>query len=115
VTYGETDATYEAELGYELNPRYWGQGYATEAAAAMVGFGFEHVGAHRVWAYCLAANERSALVMDRLGMKREGHLRENHRMGDRWWDSYLYAVLAEDWARRRTDGTPQEKTGGASL
>jgi RimJ/RimL family protein N-acetyltransferase len=87
----------EAELGYTLNRRFWGQGYATEAARAFVAFGFEELGLHRVYATCDPANTASARVMEKIDMQREGHLREHRWMKGRWRDSYLYAILEQEW------------------
>ncbi len=94
VDFGVPDATFEADMGYELDPAYWGHGYATEAAAAMVDFAWDKLKVHRVWAYCLAENEPSWRVMERIGFQREGHLRENEWMRGRWWDTYVYARIS---------------------
>ena len=88
---------WEADVGYELSPRYWGHGYATEAARAMVDFGFREVGLQRVSSWCIADNLASARVLERLGFRREGRLRRNEYFKGRWWDTLLYALLAEDW------------------
>ena len=88
---------FQAELGYELDPAYWGQGYATEVGRAMLAFGFKELHLHRVWAGCLAENAASAHVLEKLGMRREGHLRENQWMKGRWWDTWLYAILLHEW------------------
>jgi ribosomal-protein-alanine N-acetyltransferase len=60
-----------AEIGYELNPDEWGRGYATEAARAMLAFGFTEFALRRAWANCVAENTASARVLARLGMRRE--------------------------------------------
>jgi ribosomal-protein-alanine N-acetyltransferase len=87
----------EAELGYELSPAYWGQGYATEAAEAMMSFGFETLGLHRICAYTVAENVASQRVMERLGMCREGRLRENRWFKGHWRDTLVYGILEDDW------------------
>jgi ribosomal-protein-alanine N-acetyltransferase len=87
----------EAELGYCFNRRFWGQGYATEAARAFVAFGFAELGLHRIYATCDPANVASARVMEKIGMQREGHLRGHRWMKGRWRDSYLYAILEQEW------------------
>lgn len=87
----------EADLGYELDPAHWQRGYATEAAHAIVDFGFRHFGVHRIWAGCIADNIASAHVLEKLGMKLEGRFRENRFFKDRWWDSLYYAVLDREW------------------
>jgi RimJ/RimL family protein N-acetyltransferase len=85
-----------ADIGYELDPRFWGCGYATEAARAMLSYGFGPLGMHRITAECLAENSASAHVLEKIGMRREGHLRENVWMKGRRWDTFLYAILASD-------------------
>jgi ribosomal-protein-alanine N-acetyltransferase len=100
VRKASADAT-EAELGYELAPDVWGHGYATEAAYAMVSFGFRELGVHRICAYCNADNLASARVLERLGMQREGRLRERAYYKGRWWDELVYGLLEEEWASSR--------------
>lgn len=92
-----------AELGYEIAPDYWGKGYATEAARAMLRFGFEKLEMHRIQANCVAQNTASARVLEKIGMVREGRLRQNVWMKQRWWDTLLYAVLVQEWRARGDD------------
>ena len=87
----------EANMGYEFDPDYWNQGYATEAAHAMVDFGFQHFGVHRIWADCVAENTGSAHVLEKLGMKLEGCLREKEYFKGKYWDALLYAILEQEW------------------
>jgi ribosomal-protein-alanine N-acetyltransferase len=61
-----------AEIGYWLGKPYWGQGYAVEAARALVGFGLEQMGLQRVEAKCFAGNRAGQRVIEKLGMKFEG-------------------------------------------
>ncbi len=88
---------WEADVGYELAPEHWGRRYATEAARAMVSFGFGELGLHRVSSWCIADNVASARVLEKLGMRQEGRLRNNEYFKGRWWDTLLYAVLEEEW------------------
>jgi ribosomal-protein-alanine N-acetyltransferase len=99
----ETVDDIEAELGYEIAPDYWERAYATEAAREMVRFGFEEMGLHRIWGWCIADNEGSVRVMEKLGMQREGRLRESRWMKGRWWDRLLYGILEDEW--RAWNGT----------
>ena len=87
----------EANIGYELDPRHWNNGYATEAASAVVDFGFNRFGVHRIWADCIAENTGSAHVLEKLGMKLEGRLREHKFFKGKWWDTLIYAILADEW------------------
>jgi RimJ/RimL family protein N-acetyltransferase len=88
---------FEANIGYELDPQHWNYGYATEAAHAVVYFGFQHFGVHRIWADCVADNVGSAHVLEKLGMKLEGRLREKDYFKGRWWDTLIFAILEEEW------------------
>lgn len=83
-----------AELGFVLQRRSWGQGYASEAAGALADFAFDHLGIHRVWAICATANAASVKVLERIGMVREGTLREHLLVGDVFHDTYLYGRVA---------------------
>lgn len=88
----------QAELGYRLSQNCWGQGYATEAAQALVSSGFATMGLHRIYALCHPDNTGSQRVMEKMGMQYEGHLREDWRYRNgAWRDSLLYAVLHQDW------------------
>ncbi|MGV0101889.1 GNAT family N-acetyltransferase [Nostoc sp. DSM 114160] len=87
----------EANIGYELNTQYWGQGYATEAAQAILKFGFEELRMHRIWSWCISENVASVKVLEKIGMRREGHLREKELIKGRWYDNFLYAILDHEW------------------
>ena len=87
-----------ADMGYCLHRDFWGHGFATEAARALVGFGFEQLGMHRIFATCDTENVTSARILEKIGMQREAHLREDTLLRGKWRDSYLYAVLEDDRA-----------------
>jgi RimJ/RimL family protein N-acetyltransferase len=89
--------SHEADLGFELDPQYWGRGYATEAARAFVNFGFTELRLHRIWSWCIADNQGSSRVLEKLGMRCEGTLRENEYFKDQWWDTFIYAILDREW------------------
>lgn len=95
-------AQREANIGYELNPDDWGRGFATEAARAIIGFGFGELGLHRVWAECVADNAGSAGVLEKLGLRREAHFRQHRWSKDRWWDTLIYAILDDEWRAAQT-------------
>jgi len=92
----------EANIGYELHPDEWGQGFATEAATAIVRFGFEDLELHRIWAEVNADNVASTRVLTKLGMQREARFREHQWFKNRWWDTEIYAILDREWAARRS-------------
>jgi len=94
---------YEGDIGYELDPNYWGKGYATESARAVLQFGFTQMNLHRICAYCVADNVGSAHVLEKLGMRLEGHLREHRYYKNRWWDTLIYAILCDEWWMQDTE------------
>jgi ribosomal-protein-alanine N-acetyltransferase len=99
----------EADMGYELDPKHWNHGYATEAAHTLVDFGFNRFGVHRVWSWCVADNVGSAHVLEKLGMRLEGQLRENEYHRGRWWDTKMYAILADEWSLHKRSHPVQWK------
>jgi len=80
-----------------MHPDHRGHGYATEAAAAMLGLGFEGLGLHRIVGRLDARNDASARVLERLGMRREAHFVENEFVKGEWCDELVYAMLASEW------------------
>jgi RimJ/RimL family protein N-acetyltransferase len=89
------------EVGYVFDAAYEGHGYATEGAAMIVELAFAGLGAHRVSGRLDARNERSARVLERLGMRREAHFLENEFVKGEWTDELVYAVLEPEWRALR--------------
>jgi RimJ/RimL family protein N-acetyltransferase len=96
----------EADIGYELAPEHWGNGYATEAARALVRFGFEELGLHRIWSWCIADNSASAHVLRKIGMREEGRQRDKEYFKGRYWDTLLFGMLEEEWRESRLREAP---------
>lgn len=90
------DHTYE--IGWVLNPRHYNRGYASEAAYALLKYGFEELKVHRIIATCQPENLPSYRVMEKIGMRREGHHIKCIPHDDEWWDEYYYAILEEEWS-----------------
>jgi RimJ/RimL family protein N-acetyltransferase len=86
----------QGELGFILHPAYQGQGYAREAASEMLRLGFRELRLHRIIGRCDVRNVASACLMERLGMRREAHFRENEWFKGAWGDEYVYALLAAE-------------------
>ena len=97
---------WEADIGYELAPTQWGNGYATEAARALVDYGFEELRLDRISSWCIADNTASARVLERLGFRQEGRLRSNEYFKGRWWDTLVFALLRDEWERQALDRNP---------
>jgi len=91
------------ELGYVFNPEFYGKGYATEGCRAVIDYGFRYLKVRRVVAMCNPDNISSWRLLERLNMRREGHLLKNiyfkvNKNGEPLWsDTYEYAILAEEW------------------
>ncbi|NLK09287.1 MAG: GNAT family N-acetyltransferase [Firmicutes bacterium] len=85
------------ELGYWIGKPYWNKGYCTEAARALVDFGFEKVGLNRIQARHLVTNPASGRVMQKLGMQCEGVLRQVVLARGHYKDLALCAILREEY------------------
>lgn len=97
--YLDTREENARELGYVFLREIWGNGYATEAAKAMLEKAFRE-GAHRVYAMCNPENTASWKLLERLHMRREAHFVQNtvfHKEIPAWQDTYVYAILREEW------------------
>jgi ribosomal-protein-alanine N-acetyltransferase len=86
-----------AELGYWLGAESWGSGFATEAAEALLEFGFRDLQLSKVYAQVLEGNRPSCHVLEKLGMIEEGVRRRHIRKGKRLLDVTLYGMLKEEW------------------
>lgn len=91
------------EIGYVFNPKYHGNGYAAEACKAVIDYGFRKLKVRRVIAMCNPDNIPSWKLLERLKMRREGHLHKNiyfktnEKNEPIWNDTYEYAILADEW------------------
>jgi [ribosomal protein S5]-alanine N-acetyltransferase len=85
-----------AELGYWIGVSYWGNGYATEAAQAVVKYGFETLHLHRIFASHYTNNPASARVLKKTGMRPEGTQRAHILKWGEFLDIDLYGMLASD-------------------
>jgi RimJ/RimL family protein N-acetyltransferase len=96
---GLKDIDYEhlrAELGYWVGVAWWRRGIATEAARAVLVHAFDSLGLNRVSAHCMVRNPASGKVLERLGMQREGVLRQRVLKEGRFEDVALYGLLRSD-------------------
>lgn len=87
-------------LGYLAHPKFFGNGYVTEAVGAVMKVGFETAGLHRISAHCDARNIGSWRVMEKLGMRREAHFREHMIFKGGWDEELVYAILEDEWRAR---------------
>ena len=89
------------EVGWILNPRYQGHGYATEAANAILRFGFDELDLFWVISFCDVRNSASYHLMERLGMQRLAQFKGNKLAKGEWRDEFVYSILAPEWQAMR--------------
>ncbi len=93
-----------AEMGYWVGKPYWNNGYCTEAARAVVAYGFEKLDLERIYANYMARNPASGRVLAKLGMIEEGHLRRHRRKFGRYEDLIVCGMLRSEWQERKRAG-----------
>ncbi len=86
-----------AEIGYWIGKPYWNQGHCTEAASSVLKYGFEILGLNRIYATHFSRNPASGRVMQKIGMKHEGHLRQHIKKWGHYEDFETYAILRSDY------------------
>lgn len=91
----------EGEIGFAVHTGYHHQGYATEAANAMLRLGFNDLDLHRIIAVCLAENVSSIRLLRRLGMRQEAHLRDSLFFKGAWVDQLVFGLLRHEWRPER--------------
>ncbi len=91
------DDPRQGEIGYTLARDQQGQGYATEAIRAVLAYAFETLSLHRVIATVDCRNAPSFRLLERVGMRREGHFLQHAWYKGEWCDEYLYAMLRSEW------------------
>jgi ribosomal-protein-alanine N-acetyltransferase len=85
-----------ALLSYVLARPYWGKGLMTEALRAIIAFGFDHYQLHRIEAHVVVSNQASLGVLQKLGFKKEGFLRERFYENNHFHDEWVFALLKSD-------------------
>lgn len=95
--YLENNFGGHGEIGYFLLPDYWGNGYATEIACMLLEIGFRHIGMHRLCASCHIENKKSEHIMKKIGMTKEGRLRQVRFKNGGWYDELRYSMLEKEW------------------
>ncbi|WP_340023617.1 GNAT family protein [Paenibacillus sp. FSL K6-1096] len=88
------------EIGYTLAPEHQGKGYVHEALGGLFGYIFDTLDKHKIIAFTDVRNGKSIRVLERKGMRREGHLLQNYWSKGSWTDEYQYALLASEWRNR---------------
>ena len=89
------------DISYILSPEHRGKGIVSEALGAMLDYGFDHMNLHSVEAGVTPGNDASTRMLQRLGFRLEGHLRENFLTDRGFVDSLIYSLLRRDWDSAR--------------
>lgn len=85
-----------AEIGYMIGKKYWNKGYMTEALREVISFGFNKMGLNRIEALCMLDNAASVKVLEKVGMKFEGVLRQHLFAKGRFYDMKIYSILKSE-------------------
>jgi ribosomal-protein-alanine N-acetyltransferase len=93
-----------AEIGYELRSSHWRQGLMTEALSAVLAYGFDEMGLHRIEATPLASNAASRGLLLQLGFRHEGTLRQRIPFRGRFEDQLYYGLMCSDRSRLPASG-----------
>lgn len=89
------------EIGWVFNPNFHKKGYASEAAEALMDYGFKELEIHRMIATCQPENIGSNKMMCHLDMRLEGKFKQCIPVADGWWDENYYAILASEWRQEK--------------
>ncbi len=92
--------SYMAELGYELNRKYWGRGIMNEALSYLVNWAFSTMGLNRMEACPLKKNLPSVKLLEKLGFHFEGNLRERVYFNGEFNDQLYYSILRDEWEKQ---------------
>lgn len=90
-----------SELGYWIGKNFWHKGYCTEASKALIEHAFIHFNFHKIIATHITRNPASGRVMQKIGMKLEGTLKEHVIKWDRYEDINTYGILKSAWERMK--------------
>jgi RimJ/RimL family protein N-acetyltransferase len=88
-----------AEMGYWIGKEYWNRGFASEAAKAIIEYGFRTLGMNRIHAHHFSRNEASGRILLKIGMKHEGKLRQHVKKWDKFEDIEMYGILRSEFEK----------------
>lgn len=88
---------FRAELGYQLLPEWWNQGYMREALRSIIRFGFEVMELHSIEANVNPQNLPSIRLLEKLGFVREGNYKENYYFQGKFLDTFTYSLLQKNF------------------
>ncbi|WP_334071167.1 MULTISPECIES: GNAT family N-acetyltransferase [Paenibacillus] len=92
---------FKAEIGYELNPTYWGKGVMTEVLQETLRFGFEDLWLNRIEAFIDPDNIRSRYLLEKTGFHEEGYLKQCFYEKNQFADAVIFALLKQQYEANR--------------
>ena len=95
--------TQQAEIGFTLSRDYQSKGLASETVSCLLDYAFIQLGLHRIIAVTDCQNAPCVGLLERLGLRREGHFLQNVWFKGMWGDEYLYAILKDEWLQKRDE------------
>jgi ribosomal-protein-alanine N-acetyltransferase len=90
-----------AEWGFAIGSEFWGSGFFSKGAEAVLRFVFDVVGVRRLEARAVVQNERGNAALQKIGAIQEGILRKSFLRGGKLMDQALWAIIDEDWYRSK--------------
>lgn len=96
----DDDIPRQAEIGFTLSPEYQGKGFAFEAVTTLLNYIFGDLGLHRVAAICDEENTSCVRLLEQIGMRQEGLMKEASWFKGHWSSEYHYAILRTEWEER---------------
>ncbi len=87
----------KAEVGAWIGRKYWGKGYGTEALRQILKFAFDKLKLHKVTGIAFEWNIASRRIMEKVGFKYEGTLRDDYRIGNKWHNNVVYSILRDEF------------------
>lgn len=97
ITLRVDKANNKGELGYWIGKTFWGNGFATEAVTQMISFGFIELGLNRIWASAISRNEYSKKVLEKVGLQKEGTLKQHRLLGNTYEDVDVYGLIKAEY------------------
>jgi len=95
------EGEYQASFGFGFAIKYQSQGFATEAAKALIDFSFRQLKVHRLYAQTIEGNTEAMALCEKLGFNLEAKLVESHYFKQQWWNGLIYALLEHSWSANK--------------
>lgn len=97
---------YQVEVGFTLDLKEQGKGYATEAMTGAISYLFNDLGKRRIIASIDPRNVKSIALVSRLGFRQEAHFKESMLIKGEWVDDLIFALLRSEWLKAMGQGHP---------